>query len=154
MARAGKRSQVRPAAPIAPPDRWEAIAYRCAVACLWAVALLLDPAGRESFRLPKAIGAETLALASLLALALAGRLVVSRALLQLPAVRAVLPLAFAALLAGLASPHREHVLRALPGLAVALLTLAGWSAGFGAARLRATWLWWTWCARGLRGFIP
>ena len=23
-----------------------------------------------------------------------------------------------------------------------------------ADRLRATWLWWTWCARGLRGFIP
>ena len=117
-------------------ERWEALAYGLAVSCLWAVALMLDPAGRESFRLPKSIAAASLALASLVALALAGRIVVSRRLVDSPALRAALPLAFAATLASLASPHRAHVLRAAPGLAVALLTLVGWGNGFTSARLR------------------
>lgn len=136
MRRPDKRAQTSVEARPQPRAPWVRLAYACAVASLWAVALLFDPAARESFRLPKALAAELLALVSLLALALAGRFAPDRALARHPALRAALPLALAAALAALLSSHAAHVTRALPGLAVALATLVGWSAGFSAGRRR------------------
>jgi O-antigen ligase len=104
---------------------------------LMATPFLIAPAAKESFRLPKLLAGEWLALASLLGLAWELR----RAervrwadLWRRPALRAVVPL-LAVATAGLATTaHPLHVRSALADLWIGAAALVGWSVGLDAAR--------------------
>jgi O-antigen ligase len=100
--------------------------------------LLLLPGAWEAFRLPKLLASEWLALASLLALAVAGRRsrLSWRTALQAPVVQAVLPVVLIAT-AGLATTaHPLHVRSALADLWIGAACLVGWSLALAAPRLR------------------
>ncbi|MEM8960352.1 MAG: O-antigen ligase family protein [Acidobacteriota bacterium] len=91
---------------------------------------VVDPEALDSFRLPKLIVAETLALPSLGALALRLRTVEAlswKSLAGIPAVRALFPVLIAAALGFLTSDHLGHVGRAYPSLLIAVAAVIGWS---------------------------
>jgi len=103
--------------------------------------LLVVPAAREAFRLPKLLVAEWLALASLLPLAwhLARRPPApdasGRGFLRHPAVLAVLPLLLVATAGFFTTRHPLHLREALADLWIGAACLAGWSLGLAAPRL-------------------
>jgi O-antigen ligase len=101
--------------------------------------LVWAPVAKESFRQPKLLAAEWLALASLACLAWGLRRVerVSLAdLWRLPAARVVLPI-LAVATAGLAfTRHPLHVREALLDLWIGAAALVGWSAALSSSRLR------------------
>jgi O-antigen ligase len=109
---------------------------------LWLLVLvppfLLSPLGAESFRQPKLLASEALALASLAALAWSWRRageVRWGAVLAFPALRLVLP-ALAVATAGLAfTLHPFHTRDALIDLWIGGAALVGWSAAVPAGRL-------------------
>ncbi len=119
-----------------PPRPW---LDRLAFAALWTLflvpPLLFDPMAKDSFRLPKELLAESLALASLLLLCArlrgarprgAGRLDWRR-LPRHPAIAATLPLAAVASLGWLASDHPLHVRQGWTSLAIGIAAVVGWS---------------------------
>ncbi len=135
-----QRKAERARRPAAPPPRRRAL--QAAEVLLWLVVLLpplvLVPSAKEVFRLPKLMLAEWLALASLLPLCweLARRAEVGwRELLDLPALRAVLPLLLVATLGLASTDHPLQVRQALPDLWIGAACLVGWSAGLPARRL-------------------
>lgn len=113
----------------------EARAGALVLLLLWAVALVLDPAGREAFRLPKAWAGALLALGSLLPLAWSGAWPRSQGLLRSRAALVVLPFLAAMALSALASRHPAHVLRSLPLVAIPAVALWAWADGLSASRL-------------------
>ncbi|MFN7941355.1 MAG: O-antigen ligase family protein [Thermoanaerobaculia bacterium] len=131
MARA-KRSVPTPPARAAAPAPTERLspALWLLIALFFGVALAFDPAGRESFRLPKELLAEILGLASLALVALRLRRLDRWPTTWPPALVAFLPFAAAIALAGLASPHPAHAGEGVTRAEIAILCLAGWSAGF------------------------
>lgn len=130
------RTTVAPAVP-APPSsaRWAAIAVGALVV---AVPLVMMPAARDQFRLPKLLAAEWLGLLSVLLLAWQVRVSDSstvRRLLDATALRAVAPLVLLATLGLVWTDHPEHVRRALPSLWIGAACLVAWSSGFDRATL-------------------
>jgi len=120
-----------------------------------AVPLVFDPVLGGSFRLVKTLVAQSLGLASLLALALAAPRLDGAALrraLGSPPVTAVAPLALVATLLATASAHPEHVARGLAGFWIAAACLAGWSLGFTRGEL-ARLLAWTIPGAALSGLL-
>jgi O-antigen ligase len=119
-----------------PPD------VRAGMFFLWLLVLvppfLLSPLGAESFRQPKLLASEALALASLAALAWEWRrrgTLRWAEILSFPALRLVLP-ALAVATAGLAfTLHPLHVTEALIDLWIGGAALVGWSAAVPASRL-------------------
>ena len=108
---------------------------------LWLVAVwwIHDETAKDAFRLPKDVVSQALVLASLVFLTtrlLAVDKVSPGRLWALPALRASLPLVFAAALSWPGSDHPLHVERALLALAVGAAALVGWSAGLGRHRLQ------------------
>lgn len=109
---------------------------------VWALLLvppfLVVPAAKDSFRLPKLMASEWLALLSLLFLAW-GIQRVERVqwsdLWRLPALRAVLPLLLVATLGSLATDHPHHVREALADLWIGAACLVGWSVGLSSGRM-------------------
>lgn len=103
--------------------------------------LLVVPAAREAFRLPKLLVAEWLALASLIPLAwqLARRppapAVSGRDLLRHPAVLAVFPVLLVATGGFFTTRHPLHLREALADLWIGAACLVGWSLGLAAPRL-------------------
>ncbi|MEO8276738.1 MAG: O-antigen ligase family protein [Thermoanaerobaculia bacterium] len=125
----------------APPRGLAALGHRLAIWTVWlllvAVPVVLDSAQKDSFRLPKSLLGETLALVSLFFLALAWKGPDSwRRLARAPFVRMWGPFLVVATLLSLASPHTAHVHRGLAGLWIGALAVWGWSAGFSRAELR------------------
>ncbi len=105
---------------------------------LFAVAFTVVPTARESFRLPKLLVGEWLALASMIPLALRLRgagPIGWRRIWALPAVRAVLPLVAVATLGWAFTAHPAHVRSGLADLAIGAAALVAWSAGLSRARL-------------------
>ncbi len=147
----GKRSARRAAAP--PLSRRAAELALALLVCL--PPILLMPSARESFRLPKLMVSEWLALASLAALAFQLRAVTAvgpPTPRRQPALFAVAPLVLVAL-AGLAvSRHPLHLRQGLADLAIGAACLAGWSLGLPAARLRRLLLLMLWPAAALAAF--
>lgn len=129
-----------PAAPRVSTGRGERVAYAVLAGLLALLPLVFDPRLTGSFRAPKAYFAEILGLASLLALAVAGRLRLP-ALLRSEAARAFLPLAVLAALLAPWTRHPEHLRPSLLGLSIGTACLVGWSVGFSAERLRAVLRW-------------
>lgn len=118
----------------APPTDDRPATDSLALAALWLLVLLpplvVDPGAKESFRLPKEVVSETLALASLALLCLRLRRTgapAGRRLLRHPAVLATLPLLAAATLAALASEHPLHAREGWTSQAIGAATLVGWS---------------------------
>ncbi|HVT18488.1 MAG TPA: O-antigen ligase family protein [Thermoanaerobaculia bacterium] len=118
-------------------------AEKLALAALWlllvVVPFLVLRSGKESFRLPKLMAAEWLALASLLPLAweLARRGRLGWVDLgRNPAVRAVVPLLAVASLGLATTSHPFHAREALADLWIGAACLVGWSLALSAARLR------------------
>jgi O-antigen ligase len=112
------------------------------VVLLWLLVLLppwwTQPAAKDSFRLPKQMLAEWLALATLLPLAWALRrveVVRLAAIWRLAAVRAVAPLLAVATVSAATSSHPLHVHDALVDLWIGCACLVGWSAGVPRRRL-------------------
>lgn len=99
---------------------------------------LVIPLAKDSFRLPKLLASEWLALLSLLFLAW-GIQRVERVrwadLWRLPALRAVLPLLLVATLGSLFSDHPLHVREALADLWIGAACLVGWSVGLPSGRM-------------------
>lgn len=130
---------MKPARPLPRPPASD---LRWALFFLWLLALvppfLWAPVAKESFRQPKLLAAEWLALASLAVLAWGVRRLAAvgwREVWRLPAVRIVLPMLLVAT-AGLAfTPHPVHVREALIDFWIGAAALVGWSAGLPAARL-------------------
>ncbi len=123
-------------------DRRPPLDLRLGTLFLWLLVLvppvLWAPVAKESFRQPKRLAAEWLALASLACLA-GGLQRVERVTLaavwRLPAVRIVVPL-LAVAAAGLAfTRYPLHVREALIDLAIGAAALVGWSAALPASRL-------------------
>lgn len=109
---------------------------------LWVLVLLPPviwaPVAKESFRQPKLLAAEWLALATLACLAWGLQRVerVSPAdVWRLPAVRIVLPMLAVAALGLAFTAHPLHVREALIDLGIGAAALVGWSAALPAARL-------------------
>jgi O-antigen ligase len=134
-----QRKAERARRPAAPPRRR---ALQATEVLLWLVVLLpplvLVPTAKEPFRLPKLMLAEWLALASLLPLCweLRRRAEVGwRELLELPVLRAVLPLLLVATVGLASTDHPLQVRQALPDLWIGAACLVGWSAGLPARRL-------------------
>ncbi len=99
---------------------------------------LVDPAAKESFRVPKLYASGWLALASLLVLAWGLRRVPRFGLAdlrRLPALSAVLPLVALATLSLATSRHPFQVREGLLDLWIGAAALVGWSAALGSARL-------------------
>jgi O-antigen ligase len=140
MARAKRTVPTPPArgAAAAPAGR-RSPALWLLIVLFFGVAAAFDAAGRESFRLPKELLAEILGLASLAILALRLRRVERWPSIWPsswpPAVAAFLPFAAAIAVAGLASPHPAHAGEGMIRAEIAILCLAGWSAGFRRAEL-------------------
>jgi len=114
--------------------------------------LFIVPSARESFRLPKLMLAEWLALASLVGLAWRLRAVAAvrwSGLTRLPVLRAVVPLVGVALASLGTTRHPLHARQATIDLAIGAACLAGWSLGFTASRLRRALLLMLWPAAGL-----
>lgn len=117
-------------------------AVRAAEGALWlwlAVVWFVNDEGlKDAFRLPKEAVSQPLVLASLfflaLALADAGQVPLSR-IVQLPALRSVLPLVLAALLSWPFSEHPDLVARGLLLLVTSAAALVAWSVGLGRERL-------------------
>ncbi len=141
-ARPGWRSDAAPQAPRTP------ISAVWAEGLLWLLVLvtpvLVLPAAREAFRLPKLLVAEWLALASLLPLAwqwarrassAAAPAGSPRDLLRHPALLAVLPVLLVASAGWLTTRHPLHLREALFDLWIGAACLVGWSLGLAAARL-------------------
>jgi uncharacterized membrane protein YgcG len=115
---------------------------RLALALLWLLVLLpplyVSTSAKDSFRLPKLMLAEWLALASLVPLVWGLRRVEAVRwgdLWRQPAVRALLPLLAVATLGLLTSDHPHHVRQALADLWIGAACLAGWSAALPEGRL-------------------
>ena len=109
---------------------------------LWLLVLLPPviwaPVAKESFRQPKLLAAEWLALASLACLAWGARRIERVSLAdvwRLPAMRIVLPLLAVAALGLAFSPHPRHVREALIDLAIGAAALVGWNAALSSGRL-------------------
>jgi O-antigen ligase len=162
-----KPSRGKPRRPSAPPSRTRKAAappldLRLATFFLWLLVLvppfLLAPVAKESFRQPKLMASEWLALASLACLAWGLQRVPRVALAELwrlPAVRFVLPALLVAT-AGLATTrHPLQAREALIDFWIGAAALAGWSAGLPADRrerlLRG--LLWPAAALGLIGIL-
>lgn len=117
----------------------EYLAWLIVLALLLVTALIFDSTSKDAFRLPKTLAGQSLALLSLFFLSFEwGDRVPWRRLVEAPAARALLPLAFVATLTALFSPHGAHVERGLIGLWIGVLAVWGWSASFTTARLRAS----------------
>jgi O-antigen ligase len=123
---------------------------------LWLLVLvppfLFAPMAKESFRLPKLMASEWLALASLACLAWGLRRVVRvriSDLWRLPAVRSVLPVLVVATVGLAATRHLLHARQSLVDLWIGGVALVGWSAGVPAARLERLLLGLLWPAAAL-----
>lgn len=125
---------MKPATPSASP------ASPFAVVAMWAliytVPLLVVPGLHESFRTPKLLIGEVLALASLLGLAFAlnGREIDWRAVARRPEVAAVAPLLLLAAASLATTTHPLHTRDAVASLGIGSACLIGWTAGFDRAR--------------------
>jgi O-antigen ligase len=108
---------------------------------LFAVVLVppfvLLPAARDSFRLPKLVASEWLALASLLPLAWSWRRRPWdwRSWAKPGALAAAAPLVLLGLLSLATTAHPEHARRALPSLVIGAACLVGWTLGSSRAAL-------------------
>jgi len=132
-----------PAGPAPPASR--PLALRAGELALWLLVLVpplvIFPSAKESFRLPKLMVSEWLALASLLALALApalGPRAVSMRPAALPrslALRAAAPLVGVALCGLAVTRHPLHLREGLADLAIGSACLVGWSVSPEADRL-------------------
>ncbi len=140
----GKRSPARdrrriPARRPAAPQR--GLAARGAELLLWALVLVpplvVVPTAMDSFRLPKLLLSNWLALASLLPLcwSLARAESSWQEVWRLPALRVVGPALLLATLGLATTDHPLHVRGALPELWIGAACLVGWSAGLSARRL-------------------
>lgn len=111
-----------------------------AVVAMWAliytVPLLVVPGLHESFRTPKLLLGELLALASLVGLAfrLYGREVDFREVARRPEVAALAPLLLLAVASLATTAHPLHVRDAVASLGVGAACLIGWTAGFDRAQ--------------------
>lgn len=104
----------------------------------WALVIVspfLVVAGKESFRLPKLLVGEWLALASILCLAWNLRAASPRDVWRLPAVQAVLPVLLVATAGVWTTAHPLHVREALFDLWIGAACLVGWSSGLERERL-------------------
>lgn len=115
------------------PASWE---RRLALAILYLlfllVPLVVSPTAKDSFRLPKLLASEILALASLFLLSLGLRSVERvdlRAWLRHPAVLAGAPLVLVALSTLWTSQHPYHVRAGVTSLMIGFASLMGWSLG-------------------------
>ena len=109
-------------------------------------------AAKDSFRLPKLMVSEWLALLSLLFLAWQIRRVERVRLAdlwRLPALRAILPFLLVATLGSLATDHPFHVREALADLWIGAACLVGWSVGLPPGRLERLLQGLLWPASGL-----
>jgi len=127
-------------APGSPGRAGGALAYAAVATLVAALPLVFDPRLGGAFREPKLAFAEILGLASLAALAFAGRLRPGR-LLGAEAALVALPIVFAAALLAPLSAHPGHLAPALASLAIGAACLVGWSVGFPSERLRALLRW-------------
>lgn len=131
--------QPPPAASLPPASGAEKLALAALWLLLVVVPFLVLRSGKESFRLPKLMAAEWLALASLLPLAweLARRGRLGWVDLgRHPAVRAVVPLLAVASLGLVTTSHPSHAREALADLWIGAACLVGWSLALSAACLR------------------
>ncbi|HEX9730708.1 MAG TPA: O-antigen ligase family protein [Thermoanaerobaculia bacterium] len=129
-----RRRQARPTPPAARPAAARPLTDRLALLALWLLVLVpplvFDPMAKDSFRLPKEVLSETLALVSLTLLCLRLRRTGElgwRRLSRHPAVQATVPLLAAAALAAAASAHPLHAREGLASLAIGAAALALWS---------------------------
>jgi O-antigen ligase len=127
--------------PSAPPAK-PPLDLRLGVFFLWLLLLvppfLWAPVAKESFRQPKLLASEWLALASLAALAWGLRRVREVSLAEvwrLPAVRMAVPCLLVATVGLAATRHPIHVREALIDLWIGAAALVGWSAALPAFRL-------------------
>jgi O-antigen ligase len=132
-----KPARRSPKAPSKPP-----LDFRLGIFCLWLLVLVAPfvwaEVAKESFRQPKLLAAEWLALASLAGFAWGLRRVERVSLAdvwRLPAVRAVLPCLAVATAGLLTTRHPLQVREALIDLWIGAAALVGWSAALPAARL-------------------
>jgi O-antigen ligase len=109
--------------------------FALVAALLVAVPLAFDPRAGGVFRLGKSMLAETLGLASLVALAFGARKLDLRASLVAPVTAAVAPFLIVATLVAPASAHPEHVARGLAGLWIGAACCIGWGLAFRRADL-------------------
>ncbi len=101
--------------------------------------LVVSPAAKDSFRLPKLLLSEILALASLFFLSLGLRSterVDLRALLRHPAILAGTPLVLVATLTLATTEHPYHVREAVTALLIGFASLVGWSLGLNGKQKR------------------
>lgn len=101
-------------------------------ALIYAVPLLVVPGLHETFRSPKLLIGELLALASLVGLAfrLYGREIDLREVARRPEVAALVPLLLLAVASLATTAHPLHVRDAVASLGVGAACLIGWTAGF------------------------
>jgi O-antigen ligase len=124
------RAPSPPASPEAAPRRGWSFGLLVVWLTMLVPPFLLDLRAKESFRLPKLMASEWLALASLLLLAGQMRKVGEVRLADLwrrPAVRALLPLLLVATLGLLTTAHPLHVREGLIDLWIGAAALVGWS---------------------------
>ncbi|MEP7012004.1 MAG: O-antigen ligase family protein [Acidobacteriota bacterium] len=123
-----------------PPSPTPSTAPPFAVVAMWAliytVPLLVIPGLHESFRTPKLLIGELLALGSLIGLAfrLYGREIDFRAVAKRPEVAALVPLLLLAAASLGSTAHILHVREAVASLGVGAACLIGWTAGFDRAQ--------------------